>query len=88
MEAMEKKSDDNPAKAFSAGLCRNPFPGVVAWNIIKEVTEKHRAINDDTANSWNDVWFSRVGLPLRLSVPPGKVVELAKATVAMRHATT
>ncbi|PON32069.1 hypothetical protein PanWU01x14_364440 [Parasponia andersonii] len=32
--------------------------------------------------------LSRVGFPLRLSVPPGKVVELAKATVAMRVATT
>ncbi|TQD77305.1 hypothetical protein C1H46_037171 [Malus baccata] len=33
-------------------------------------------------------WFSRIGAPLSSLMPPGTVVEVAKATVAMRAATT
>lgn len=52
------------------------------------VTEKQRATSDAMANASKAGWFSRVGLPLSSLMPPGTVVAVAKATVAMRAATT
>lgn len=65
MEAMDTKSDDKPIKSF---LGRS-LPKTFSWcrdvsmarnYMFRELTEMHRAINDETANSCNDVWFSRV----------------------------
>lgn len=59
----------------------------MARNMMREVTEKQRATKDEMKSSSNVRLLLSVGLPL-LSVPPGMVVELANATVAMRVATT
>ena len=56
--------------------------------MTKAVTEKQSATSDDMAKTSNAGWFSRVGVPLSCLTPPGTVVELAKATVAMSVATT
>ncbi len=56
--------------------------------MTKAVTEKHSATSDVMAKTSNAGWFSRVGVPLSSLMPPGTVVELAKATVAMSAATT
>ena len=60
----------------------------MARNVIKAVTEKQRALNEATAKSSNVGLYLRIGLPVLLSVPPGTVVLLAKATVKIRAATT
>ena len=52
------------------------------------VTEKQRAISDEIAKRLKAAWCSRFRLPLLFLKLPGIVVDVAKATVAMRVATT
>ena len=92
MEAIETSNDVKPSKSF---LGRS-LPKSFSWyrdvkmerNMTKAVTEKQSATSDDMAKTSNAGWFSRVGVPLSCLTPPGTVVELAKATVAMSAATT
>lgn len=60
----------------------------IARNMITDVTEKQSATRDATENMLNAGSFAKVGLSLSSLKPPGKVEEVAKATVAMRAATT
>lgn len=57
-------------------------------NITTEVTEKLSATSDEMANMLKADWPSNVGIPLSWLTPPGTVADVAKATVAMRAATT
>ncbi|PON94970.1 hypothetical protein TorRG33x02_091690 [Trema orientale] len=92
MDAMDTNSDVSPTKSF---LGRS-LPKSLSWyrdvriarNMTTEVTEKHKATSDEMAKTSKAGLPSRVGLPLVSLVPPGTVVEVAKATVAMRAATT
>lgn len=52
------------------------------------MTEEDRAISDEMANMLNTGLFSRIGLPLPWSTPPGTAAEVANATVAMNAART
>ena len=56
--------------------------------MTRAVTEKQSATSDEMAKTSNAGWFSSVGVPKSCLTPPGTVVALAKATVAMSAATT
>ena len=92
IEAMETNSDVKPSKSF---LGRSP-PKSISWyrdvkmerNMTRAVTEKQSATSDEMAKTSNAGWFSSVGVPISCLTPPGTVVALAKATVAMSAATT
>ena len=92
MEAMETNSDVKPSRSFFG----RPLPKSFSWyrdvkmerNMTKAVTEKQSAMSDEMAKASNAGWFSSVGMPLSCLTPPGTVVALAKATVAMSAATT
>ena len=97
MEAMETKSDVNPNSIFLGSALPKSFSWWrdvrMARNMIRAVTEKQRAINDEIAKSSNVIGFALSGmvfpgLVLVVELPPGALVELAKATVAMRMETT
>ncbi|RYQ81980.1 hypothetical protein Ahy_B10g100561 [Arachis hypogaea] len=57
-------------------------------NSTTPVTEHARATSDAMANTLNAAVLSNVGTPVSSWTPPGTVVEVAKATVAIRAATT
>lgn len=56
-------------------------------NITREVTEQQRAMRDEIANALNSGMFSRVGAPVSALKSPGTLVDVEKATVAIRAAT-
>ena len=60
----------------------------MARNENKAVMEKQRAMSEKTAKMVSIVWLSRFGAPFVSLKLPGIVVDEAKATVAMRAATT
>ncbi|TQD78508.1 hypothetical protein C1H46_035937 [Malus baccata] len=92
MVVIDTNSDVSPTKSF---LGRS-LPKSFSWyrdvkmdrNMTMAVTEKQRATREAMAKMSKAGWFSRVGVPLSSLMPPGTVVEVAKATVAMRAATT
>lgn len=57
MDAMDTKSDVSPTKSFLGRSLPKSFSWYrdvsMARNITTAVTEKHRAINDETANTLN-----------------------------------
>ncbi|RDX77179.1 hypothetical protein CR513_42735, partial [Mucuna pruriens] len=57
-------------------------------NNASEVMEQHRAISDDMPKTLNSGLSSRVGMPVLFWTPPGTVLDVAKATVAITAATT
>lgn len=91
IEAMDMKSELKPRRSFSGKLLRKSltfFREVsMARNIINAVMEKQSAASDVMANNSNAGWPSKVGLPVLSSLPPGTVLDVAKATPAMRAAT-
>ena len=92
IEAMATNSDVRPTKSFLGKL----LPKSRSWyldvsidkNMTRAVTEKQRAMSDAMANTLNAGSFSRVGWPLSDLTPPGTVLDVAKATVAISAATT
>ena len=56
--------------------------------MTREVAEEQRAISDETAKRLKADWCARFGFPLFSLKSPGTVADVAKATVAMRVATT
>lgn len=88
METIDTKSNVNPSKS----LLGNSFLKSFSWyrdmrmdrNMTMDVTEEHRAKSDEMAKMSKTGKFSRVGLPVTSLMPPGTVVAVAKATVAMR----
>ena len=60
----------------------------MARNVISAVTEKQSARSEVMANSSNAGWPSKVGLPVCSLLPPGTVLDVAKATPTMSVATT
>lgn len=90
---IEIKSDVSPTNNFLGRSAPKSFSWNLevrmARNMITEVTEKHSATSEDMANTLKAGWFCKVGVPLLSSfTPPGTVAEVAKATVAIRAATT
>ena len=92
MELMDKKSDVKPMRS----LFGKELPKSFSWyrevrmarNMITAVTEKQRATREVMAKMSNKGSFSRFGVPSFSFTPPGTVEDVAKATVAMRAATT
>ena len=60
----------------------------MARNITTAVTEKLSAMTDEMAEMPNAGCLPSVGVPLSCLTPPGTVVDVAKATVAMSAAMT
>lgn len=60
----------------------------MARNMMREVTEKQRAISDAIAKMVNSVACSRIGRPFLSLKLPGILAVEEKATVAIRAATT
>ena len=60
----------------------------MARNENKAVMEKQRATSEEIAKMVSIEWLSRFGVPFVSLMLPGIVVDEAKATVAMRAATT
>ena len=60
----------------------------MARNMMREVTEEQRAISDATAKMVNLLSCSRIGRPFSSSKLPGILEKEAKATDAIRVATT
>ena len=90
---MEMKSDVKPTRSFPGRSFAKSFSWNLdvrmAKNMVNKVTEKHSAINDEIANTSKAVSFSSFGFQVDLySIPPGMEAEVAKATPAMRAATT
>ena len=92
MAPMEMKSDVKPTRSFRGrSLAKSLSWNLdvrMAKNMVNEVIEKHSAINDEIANTSKAVSFSSFGFPDDSSTPPGMEAEVAKATAAMRAATT
>ncbi|TQD78509.1 hypothetical protein C1H46_035938 [Malus baccata] len=92
MEDIETNSDVNPTKSFLGRSLPKSFSWYrdvkMARNMTMAVTEKQRATREAMAKMLKAGSFSRVGFPLALLMPPGMVVEVAKATVVTRAATT
>ena len=90
--AMDKKSEVKPNSSFLGRELRKSFSWYLevrmARNKNKAVTETHSATSEEMAKMSNAACFSRIGVPLFSLTPPGKVVDAAKATVAMSAATT
>ena len=89
---MDTNNEVKPSKSFPGKSTRKSF----SWyrevrmerNKNKAVTEKHRATSEVTAKITNAGWLSRFGVPLFSLTPPGTVVDVAEATVAVSAATT
>ena len=56
----------------------------IARNSTREVTEKQRAISDETAKRLKADWCAKFGSPFFSLKLPGTVADVAKAMVAMR----
>ncbi|KHG22728.1 hypothetical protein F383_29031 [Gossypium arboreum] len=91
-DAIDTNSDVSPSNSFRG----KSMPKSLSWyldvnidkNITTAVTEKQRAMRDEMAKTSNAGWFSKVGFPLSDFTPPGTVVDVANATVAINAATT
>ncbi|KAJ9696110.1 hypothetical protein PVL29_008384 [Vitis rotundifolia] len=92
MEAMDKKSDVKPTRSFLGKSMRKSLSWYrevrMARNMITALTEKQSATREDMAKMSNAGLSSRFGVPTFSFTPPGTVADVAKATVAMRAATT
>lgn len=92
MAAMDTNNDVKPSKTFvgksSPKSLASYLEVSIARNMITEVIEKQRATRDETANTLNAIWFAKNGVPVCSAFPPGTLADVAKATVAMRAATT
>ncbi|KAJ9689139.1 hypothetical protein PVL29_014674 [Vitis rotundifolia] len=88
--AMEIRSNDKPPRSFVGKAVLKSFSRYldvrIPRKITKEVTEEQREISDEIENTRNAGSFPRTGFPL--SMPPGTVADVAKATVAISAATT
>ncbi|KAJ9685126.1 hypothetical protein PVL29_017238 [Vitis rotundifolia] len=89
--AMDMKREVNPAKGFLGNSLPKSFSSYldvrIARNVTVEVTKEQRAMSDEIAKIPNAVCYSRFDFVLPSLVPPGTVVDVAKATVAMSVAT-
>ena len=89
---MATRSELRPRISFNGKLLLKSLTSFrevsMARNIINAVTEKQSATSEVMANSSNAGWPSKVGLPVSLLLPPGTVLDVAKATPAMSAATT
>lgn len=92
IESTDTKRDVNSNRSFRGRLVSKSFSWYqdvrIERNMAKEVTEKKRATSDVIPSIVNASWFSNLGFPLSSFMPPVMAVEVAKATVAIRAATT
>ena len=89
---MDIRREVKPSRSFFGKSLRKSFCSYrevrMARNENKAVMEKQRAMSEKTAKMVSIVWLSRFGAPFVSLTLPGIVVDEAKATVAMRAATT
>ena len=83
----DSKREVNPSNSFLGKSLRKSFcwhlEVRITKNVITEVTEKARAIRDETPKIINPGCCSRLGLPLFSIIPPGTLAVVAKATVVI-----
>lgn len=92
IEVMDTNSDVKPTRSLLGKTVPKSFSWYLevrmARNMITAVTEKQRATREAMAKMSNAGSFSRFGVPTFSFTPPGTVADVAKATVAIRAATT
>ncbi|XP_019172842.1 PREDICTED: uncharacterized protein LOC109168280 [Ipomoea nil] len=92
MAAIEVKRQLSPSSSFLGRLFLKSFCWQrevrIARKKTRAVTEKPRAMSDETANASKAGWPLRMGRPVLSSTPPGMVADVANATVAISAAMT
>ena len=89
---MDTRREVKPSRSFFGKSLRKSFCSYqevrMARNENKAMMEKQRVTSEEMAKMVSIEWLSRFGVPFVSLMLPGIVVDEAKATVAMRAATT